>query len=115
MTIESMGVTPVGLLHTCIYIDHSLDPRPFLLRPTICCILVSHQELSLKFVRVGGHYHYNIIRLMQKKFGSWTHEATLLVKEVKSGAKHSGILGSETYNNTIMACKAGPKKHVGRG
>jgi len=23
---------------------------------TICCILGSHQELSLKFVRAGGHY-----------------------------------------------------------
>ena len=32
----------------------------------ICCILVSHQKISLKFVWVGGHYHYNIIRQPQK-------------------------------------------------
>ena len=28
---------------------------------TICCILVSHQELSLKFVQASSHYHYTII------------------------------------------------------
>ena len=30
-------------------------------KATIYCILVSHQELSLKFVQVGSHYHYAII------------------------------------------------------
>ena len=46
-----------------------------------CCILVSHQELSLKFVWAGSHYYYTIIRQPQKKFGYWTRKATLPVKE----------------------------------
>ena len=102
----------VGLLHTCIYIDHSLDPRPFLLRP----LFIAYWFLIRNFSKVceGGRplplYHY---LPTTKKFGSWTREATLPVKEIKSGAKCSGILGSETYNNTIMACKAGPKKACG--
>jgi len=32
-------------------------------KATISGILVSHQELSLKFVWLGGHYHYTIIPL----------------------------------------------------
>ena len=34
-------------------------------KATLGCILVSHEELSLKFVRAGGHYHYIIIRITQ--------------------------------------------------
>ena len=42
---------------------------------TICRILVSHQELSLKFVRAGAHYHYTIIRQPQK-VRLWTRDVT---------------------------------------
>ena len=67
-------------------------------KATICCILVSHQEVPLKFMRAGGHYLYTQYHYLPttKKFSSWTHEATLPVKEVKSGGKRFGILGSET-------------------
>ena len=37
----------------------------------------------------GGHYHYSPTT---KKFGSWTREATLPVKEVTSEGKRSDIL-----------------------
>ena len=36
-------------------------------KPTICCILVSHQVLFPKLVQVGSHYHYTIIHLQCKK------------------------------------------------
>ena len=47
---------------------------------------------------------YTIIRKLQKKFGSWTHEVMLLVKVAKSGGKHSGILGSETSFRCFGVC-----------
>ena len=41
-------------------------------KATICCMLVSHQELSLKLMQSVGHYHYTIIHQLKKKkkFGS---------------------------------------------
>ena len=47
-------------------------------------------------VCVGVHYHCTYYLPRTKKFGSWTREVTLPVKEAKSGSKRSGILGSKT-------------------
>lgn len=38
-------------------------------KATICSILFSHQELCLKFVRTGGHYHLYNYSPTAKKFG----------------------------------------------
>ena len=46
-------------IKSCSVLFWSVTVRP---KATICCILVSHQELSLEFVRAGAHYHYTIIR-----------------------------------------------------
>ena len=41
-------------------------------KATICCMLVSHQYLSLQLMQSVGHYLYTIIHQLQKKkkFGS---------------------------------------------
>ena len=65
-----------------------------MLKATICCMLVSHQELSLKFLQAGVHYHYTMQYSPSAKkfgFGCWTCKATLPVKEVNSGGKGSGF------------------------
>ena len=53
-------------------------------------------------------YHYSP---NEKKVGSWTREATLPVKEVKSGGKCTGILGSETSLDVVQFTEYN-KSHV---
>ena len=45
-------------------------------KATICSILFSHQELCLKFVRTGGHYHYTIIRQPLRLLDSQGHTSS---------------------------------------
>ena len=58
---------------------------------------ISFSSGTFSKVHVGGRplqlYHY---LPTPKKFSFWTREATLPLKEVKSGGKRSGILGSVT-------------------
>ena len=72
----------------------------FLTSLTICCMLVSHQGIPLKFMQEGVHYYYTPVTLFvncKKKVGSWTFEATLFVKEAQNmEGKHSGVLGKQT-------------------
>ena len=39
----------------------------------------------------GGHYHYTIICQVKERLAAWTREATLPLKEVKSGSKRTSI------------------------
>ena len=85
--------------------------------------------LSLKFMWAGSHYQYNIICQPQKRFGSWTLEATLHAHTHLglSASTFRGVIAvlqyaqnrqvkqqstkSITYTTAVrMVRKAGPKK-----
>ena len=61
------------------------------------------------FLRAGGHSPN------AKKFGSWTREATLPVKELKPGGKRSAavfFIGSETSFQELSCSSLSSKYHI---
>ena len=73
---------------------------------TICCILAAHQQLFLKVLWAGSHYHYAIIcQVQKKKIGSWTREATFPVKEITFWGKCPVNIGRETSFSILICSK----------